>query len=487
MIDAKAHFRLSADLPAGQFIGNALVQGRSGRTLTHVNPSTGIEHKSVALASDEDVDAAVASSLVAFGDWRRTAPAERRRVLQAIATALRDHSEELARIHAVEVGTPLGFGRWMVADAADWFDYYAGWTDKLVGDTIPIAHDQGLNYTLLEPVGVVAKVLTWNNPLGGISMSIAAALAAGCTAVIKPAEQAPFAALRFAELAAEAGLPKGVVNVLIGDAAASRRLVGHKDIAKISFTGGPVTARKLQQIAAENLTPLILELGGKSANVVFADADLEAAVEFATAISALSGQGCSLPSRLLVERSVYDEVVGRVVERLRDLKVGDPLEPGIVMGPVIDATARDRILSMITASVASGQATCALGGQAIRGSGFFVAPTVLRDVDPDSPIAQQEVFGPVLAATPFDSEEDAVRLANGTSYALAAYIHTTRLDRALRLARDLRAGGIGINGKMLPATYATPFGGSGLSGYGREGGREGVEEFLHVKTVAIKF
>jgi aldehyde dehydrogenase (NAD+) len=474
-------------LPNGNFIGATLVDGRSDRTLRHVNPATGLIQATVKMASDEDVRDAVGSASAAFETWRRTPPAERRRVLQGIATSLRTHSEELSRINALEVGTPIAIGRWMVADAADWFDYYAGWTDKITGDSIPVPEAEGFNFTLREPVGVIAKVLTWNNPLGGISMSIAAALAAGCTAVIKPAEQAPFAALRFAELAVEAGLPAGAVNVIVGDARTGDVLIRDPRIAKISFTGGPATARIMQAAAAENITPLVLELGGKSANIVFADADLESAAQFATIVSALSGQGCCLPTRLMVERSVYESMIERVVAKLRDLKVGDPFGEGVAMGPVIDERSRDRIMAMIETAVRSGSAVCALGGAKWDGPGFFVTPTLLRDVDPGSLAAQDEFFGPVLAVIPFDDEEEAIRIANGTRYGLAAYVHTTRIDRALRCARELRAGGVGINGKMLPATYATPFGGSGLSGYGREGGREGIEEFLHVKTVALKF
>ena len=477
----------AARLPNGNFIGAALVEGRSGRMLHHVNPATGATQISVAMASDDDVRDAVGAACAAFETWRRTAPAERRRVLQRIAATLRDHGEELARINALEVGTPVGFGQWMVADAADWFDYYAGWTDKVTGDTIPVPETDGFNFTLREPIGVIAKVLTWNNPLGGISMSIAAALAAGCTAVIKPAEQAPFAALRFAELAIAAGLPGGAVNVLVGDARTGDTLIRDPRIAKISFTGGPATARIMQAAAAENLTPLVLELGGKSACIVFADADLDAAAQFATVVSALSGQGCCLPTRLLVERPVYETMIERVTARLRDLKVGDPFGEGVAMGPVIDARSRDRIMAMIETAVSSGSAVCALGGTHVEGNGFFVPPTLLRDVDPKCAAAQDEFFGPVLAVIPFDDDDEAIRIANGTRFGLAAYVHTTRVDRAMRCARELRAGGVGINGKMLPATYATPFGGSGLSGYGREGGREGIEEFLHVKTVALKF
>jgi aldehyde dehydrogenase (NAD+) len=352
----------------GNYIDNSVVRATGQNTYSHVNPSTGQIQRVVHLASREDVHTAVISSKAAFASWRRTAPAERRRLLQAIASALRAQVEEFAAINALEVGTPLAFGRWAVTDAAEWFEYYAGWTDKVVGDTIPVPQSDGMDFTLKEPVGVVAKVLTWNTPLGGISMSVGAALAAGCTVVIKPAELAPFAAIRFAKLCADVGLPRGVVNVVIGDAVAGDASVRHRDVAKISFTGGPATARKLQIAAAENLTPFVFELGGKSANIVFDDADVEKAVQFATVITALSGQGCSLPSRLLVHSTLYETVIAKLTDALSLVKMGDPFGEGTMMGPVVSAAACDRLLAMI-ATAAAGGTKCVLGGQ--RATGFL--------------------------------------------------------------------------------------------------------------------
>jgi aldehyde dehydrogenase (NAD+) len=476
-------------LTDGSFIDNVVVQGSGPSTYTHVNPATGQAQRVVHLASPDDVKLAVKSAKLAFESWKRTSPADRRRLLQAIASSLRQQEKEFSIIYALEVGTPLAFGRWATNDAAEWFEYYAGWTDKIVGDTIPVPHSEGMDFTVKEPVGVVAKILTWNNPVGGIAMSVAAALAAGCTVVIKPAESAPFGALRFAQVCAQVGLPAGVVNVVVGDAAAGNSLVRDPDVAKISFTGGPATARKLQVAAAENLTPMVFELGGKSANIVFADANLDAAVQFATVITALSGQGCSLPSRLLVQRSVYEEVIAKVTAALAQVKMGDPHLEGITMGPVVNSASCERILNMISAAVAAGDAKCILGGKRAAGdlaAGYFIPATVLRDVAPDSPAAQDEFFGPVVCVMPFDTEDDAIRIANSTRFGLAAYVHTNSINTALRLCRELKAGGIGVNGKMMPASYAAPFGGLGLSGYGREGGREGIEEFLYVKNVAIK-
>lgn len=487
---SNASIPMRATLSSGVYVDNELTPCTGKRQLQHVNPATGKVQKEFTVASAADADRAMVAASRAFDSWKRVSPAERRAHLNAIAAELRKHADELAAINALEVGTPLGFGKWAVSDAAAWFEYYAGWTDKLTGDTIPVPVADGIDFTLREPVGVVVKLLTWNTPIGGISMSVPAALAAGCTVVIKPAEQAPFAAVRFAELCATAGLPPGVVNVVVGDAEAGDALVRHPDVAKVSFTGGPVTARKLQAAAADNLTPLVLELGGKSAHIVFADADIDAAVRFSTVITALSGQGCSLPSRLLIERPVYEEVLSKLVDAIGQVTIGDPFADGVAMGPVVNEVACQRIQSMIQSAVNTGEAKLACGGRRLDGalaSGFYISPTVLRDVAPGSAAAQDEIFGPVVSVLAFDTEDEAIRIANGTRYGLAAYVHTANLERAMRLCRELKAGGIGVNGKMLPASYAVPFGGIGLSGYGREGGREGIEEFTHVKNVAIRF
>ncbi|MCW2496744.1 aldehyde dehydrogenase family protein [Jatrophihabitans sp.] len=478
-----------AELADGMYVDGRLVPVTGTRTYQHVNPATGRVQKEFGLASTADAETAMRSSATAFQSWKRVAPAERSAVLHRIAATLREQTETLAEINALEVGTPLNFGRWAVADAAAWFDYYAGWTDKITGDTIPVPQEEGLDFTVYEPVGVVVKVLTWNTPIGGISMSVAAALAAGCTVVLKPAEQAPFAAVEFARICTAAGVPDGVVNVVVGDREAGDYLVRHPGVGKVSFTGGTATGSALQAAAAENVTPLVLELGGKSAHLVFADADLASATAFNTVVTALSGQGCSLPTRLLVERSVFAEVLEQMVALLGTVSVGDPFAADVQMGPVLNEAALERILTLVADARAAG-ATCALGGERLGGElaeGFYVGPTVLVDVEPGSDIAQREVFGPVLSVFAFDTEEEAIELANSTRFGLAAYVHTSDLSRALRLARELEAGGVGINGKMLPATYAAPFGGIGASGYGREGGRAGIEEFLRIKNVAIKF
>jgi aldehyde dehydrogenase (NAD+) len=478
----------AVELPAGLFIDGELIRSGTAGEQPHVNPATGRVQQTFPLAGTDQVDAAVAAARAAFAGWRAWAPARRRDVLQELARLIRRDAEELVVINALETGTPVSQQRPRLPDIAARFDYYAGWIDKLYGDTIPLSPGKAVDFTLLEPAGVVAKVLTWNTPLGGIGIGVAPALAAGCTVVIKPSELAPFAAVRFGQLCREAGIPDGVVNVVPGGPDAGEALVRHPDVDKISFTGGPAAAALIQRAAADSLTPLVLELGGKSANVVFPDADLDRLCTFAAILTSINGQGCTLPTRLLVHEEIYDEAVGRVVSALATVRVGDPLDDTTGMGPVISEAACARILGMIDRARTGGSGTLLLGGERLGGElaeGYFLPVTVFGDVAPASEIAQSEVFGPVLAITRFATEDEAVALANGTRYGLAAYVHTRDISRALRLASALTAGNIGINGAGAPAGYAAPFGGVKDSGYGREGGRDGIMEFLTTKNVAI--
>jgi aldehyde dehydrogenase (NAD+) len=478
----------AVELPAGLFINGELIGSGTAGEHPHVNPATGRVQQTFPLAGTDQVDAAVAAARAAFAGWRAWAPARRHDVLQELARLIRRDAEELVVINALETGTPVSQQRPRLPDIAARFDYYAGWIDKLYGDTIPLSPGKAVDFTLLEPAGVVAKVLTWNTPLGGIGIGVAPALAAGCTVVIKPSELAPFAAVRFGQLCREAGIPDGVVNVVPGGPEAGEALVRHPDVDKISFTGGPAAAARIQRAAADSLTPLVLELGGKSANVVFQDADLDRLCTFAAILTSINGQGCTLPTRLLVHEKIYDEAVGRVVSALGSVRVGDPLDDTTGMGPVISEAACARILGMIDRARTGGSGTLLLGGERLGGKladGYFLPVTVFGDVDPASEIAQSEVFGPVLAITRFATEDEAVALANGTRYGLAAYVHTRDISRALRLASALTAGNIGINGAGAPAGYAAPFGGVKDSGYGREGGRDGIMEFLTTKNVAI--
>ncbi len=388
---------------------------------------------------------------------------------------------------ALESGTPVSIGS-AGRLAVEYLRYFAGWADKLEGRSIPVWPQPGFDYTRLEPVGVVAVLIPWNGPLTSIGQKVAPALAAGCCVVLKPSELAPFVALRFAEWALEAGLPPGVLNVVPGDAETGAALVGHAGIDKISFTGSGATGVRVMTSAAANLTPVLLELGGKSALLVFDDADLDAAAATAVRLGIVvgSGQGCVLPTRLLVQDAVYDEVVERVAGLVARVELGDPLSTATQMGPVIDARACSRVLGVIERARSDG-ATLIAGGSRAGGdlaAGYFIEPTVFGDVDPDSDLAQREVFGPVLSVLRFGDEAGAVALANGTRYGLGGFVFTNDVNRAHRLAAAFDAGYVGVNGfPMLPA--AAPFGGVKESGFGREGGREGIEEFLRTKNVFV--
>jgi aldehyde dehydrogenase (NAD+) len=344
----------------------------------------------------------------------------------------------------------------------------------------------GLTYVRLEPYGVVAVIPPWNGSMMGMGQKCGPALAAGNTVVAKPPEISPFGMLRFAELALEAGLPPGVLNVVVGGGATGSALVGHPAVAKISFTGGSATARTLMATAAANLTPLALELGGKSPNIVFPDADLDTAAAMAAQVGTalLSGQGCALPTRLYVHDEVYDAVVGKVLSALGSLRVGDPLDPATFVGPVVTEAAMDRVLGVIDRAIADG-ATLLAGGERLGGdlgAGWFVAPTVFGDVDHGGELARNEVFGPVQAVMRFSSEDEVLDKANDSVFGLGAYLHTRDAARVQRFVNELESGTVVVNG-MGGISPATPFGGYKDSGFGREGGRAGIDEMVRRKTV----
>jgi aldehyde dehydrogenase (NAD+) len=470
-------------LRPGIVVGGEWLEHGTGGTREHIDPATGQVQQVFPMAGTAEVDAAVRAARAALSPWRAMSADARRTILSRIGELIRVHADDLAVINALEVGTPAHLSRGRYAGGTTFFEYYAGWLDKATGDTL--AMPNALDFTLLEPLGVVGAILTWNHPLANIQTTVAPALAAGCTVLIKPPEQAPFAALRFARICAEAGVPDGVVNVLPGAAEVGAQMVGHPGIDKIAFVGGIATARRIQSAAAETLKPLVLELGGKSANVVFADADLDAAVAFALRITANTGQGCTVPSRLLVQAEVFDEVVERVGAEMDGVPVGDPFREDVQAGPVIDDSAFQRILGVIDQAVADGAGRLVTGGRRLDLPGYFIAPTVFADVPQDSSLAREEIFGPVLTVQRFGSESEAVALANDSVYGLAGYVHTKDIDKAMRVARNLDAGNVGINGGGAPAGAFAPFGGAKQSGYGKVGGLAGLMEYVRVKNVLL--
>jgi aldehyde dehydrogenase (NAD+) len=470
-------------------IGGESIDAATGGSWTHINPATGRRTADVPLAGPAEVDAAVTAAREAFPGWRDRAPAERRDTLARLADLIAGAADELAALQTLEMGQPYRAARAGMAGAAEWFRYYAGWADKVDGVVAPVLPGAALDYVVSEPYGVVAAIVPWNGPIISLALKVAPALAAGNAVVLKPPELAPFSSLRFAALAEQAGLPAGVLNVIPGGPVAGEALCRHPGVGKISFTGGSDTGRAVAVAAAEHHTPVVLELGGKSASLIFADTDPAVTGKLAALLGVAqnSGQGCFLPTRLLVERPVYDAVVDQVMAVASGLRLGDPFDPATNMGPVVSEAACARILALIetAADTKAGRLCC--GGQRAGGDladGFFVEPTVFADADPMSTLVQDEIFGPVLAVMPFDTEEEAVALANATRYGLAGYVWTNDLRRAHHVAAALEAGYVSVNG-MAPLPPAAPFGGWKASGHGVEGGRAGIAEFLRPKNIFV--
>jgi acyl-CoA reductase-like NAD-dependent aldehyde dehydrogenase len=481
----------SAILPkAALWIGGEAVTVASGGAKDHVDPASGRSLKGFPLAGSAEVDQAVAAARAALPRWRDTSPAARRDILLAISDLLRTHGAELAAIGALDAGTPVMIGAALSSIVpADWFRYYAGWADKLEGSVPAPGDPQTLIYTRRVPFGVVALITAFNAPMAFMGMKVAAALAAGNTIVLKPSELAPWTVLRFTELCREAGLPAGVLNVIPGGREAGEALVGHPGIDRIGFTGGGQTARAIMRGAAANLTPVSFELGGKSASIIFDDADIGAATALAIqgSVALLSGQACIAGTRILIQRGIYEETLGHLKRALDQLPVGDPSAPGTVIGPMINDHHCRRIMGVIDGVRAAGDARLITGGERVGGAlagGYFIAPTLFADVDPDSHVAQEEIFGPVLVATPFDSEEDAIAIANNSAYGLAGYVFTGAVGRAHRVAQRIEAGLVTVN---TPFTVAPniPFGGFKASGFGREGGPDGIIEMTHTQSIMV--
>lgn len=474
---------------AALVIGGKILTEASGGVHAHVNPATGLAQGAAPLAGAAEVDAAVAAANAALPGWKSTPPATRRDLLFRLADLVERDTEIFAHIGALEIGTPVAAVRMIPPKFVAWTKYAAGWADKLEGRVVSTFQDDSVfDFTLNEPYGVIGMILTWNGPLMALAMKIGPALATGNTVVIKPPELSPFTATHFMTLVAEAGIPDGVVNLVTGAGTAGDALVRHPGVHKVAFTGGPVTAAKIAATIAPLHKPAIYELGGKSANIVMEDADLDLAVRHSARTPlTLSGQGCVLPTRLLVQRGVAEEMAERVMAEIRTMRLGDPLDEATELGPVATEGAQTRLFGLIEAARQRGDGKLAMGGGRPDGftDGWFVAPTVFHDVDPDSSLAQDECFGPVVSIIPFDDDTEALRIANSTPYGLGAYMHGRDITRLLRLAHELEAGSIQINGAPTARENA-PFGGLGLSGYGREGGRDGLQEFIRTKNVAVQ-
>jgi len=448
----------------------------SGR-LSVLEPATEETMAVLARAGIDDVDAAVAAAKAASPAWRALAPGERAAMLRALADTLAEHHEELAVLEARNAGKAIGDARGEMAMVIDTFHYYAGAPERLLGDTIPVAGGEA--FTVREPLGVVGLITPWNFPLTIASWKLAPALAAGNTVVLKPAELTPLTALRFAELTRMAGLPEGVVNVVVGPGrTCGQRLVAHPDVAKIAFTGSTEVGRSIAAGAAASIKRVTLELGGKSANIVFADADLEGAAAAAPlAVFGNAGQDCCARSRILVQADVFDRFLGLLETHVKALRVGDPLDQATEMGPLISAEQRETVASFL-----DGEAPIAFQGSAPDGPGFWFAPTVLAPVKPGDRVAREEVFGPIAAVIPFRDEEEAVRLANDTIYGLSGSIWTRDGARALRVARAVETGVLSINANTS-VRVTTPFGGFKQSGYGRELGPHALDAYTELKTI----
>ncbi|MDB4996000.1 MAG: betaine-aldehyde dehydrogenase [Myxococcaceae bacterium] len=467
------------------WIDNKDVPAIAGETFETPNPATGDVLATLARGKKADVDVAVKAASRAFGAWSKMDPNERTRILWKAGELVMGKLEHLARLEALDTGKPLAMARLIdVPRTADTFFYFSGWATKLGGETIPV-RGPFLNYTLREPLGVIGGIIPWNFPLLMAARKIAPALAVGNTVILKPAEQACLTVIELAKIMAEAGVPEGVVNVITGyGEEAGAALVEHPGVAKISFTGGTETGRAILRAAASTLKKVTLELGGKSPNILFADADIQSAAKAAvTAAFYNQGELCTSGSRLLVEKSVHDQVLEVVAAGARALVAGDPMDPKTQLGPLVSAEHKARVVGFITKGEAEG-AKLELGG-ARAGGGFFVEPTVFSSVNETMTIAREEIFGPVLSIIPFDTVDDAARIADATEFGLAAGVWTKDVGKAHSLAARLRAGTVWIN-TFNRFDAASPYGGYKQSGYGRENGRAVLEELTQIKSVWVQ-
>ncbi len=478
--------------PKGMLIGSDWVPAKSGETFTDVNPSTGGPLVEVPSGDKADVDAAVATARRTFeeGSWRKMSPDERGRLLWRIADLVEKHADEIALLDTLENGKPLTMAK--IVDlpmSAQMFRYWAGWPTKLEGATIPVSMPFGEYhaYTQREPAGVVGLIIPWNFPSVFIGWKVGAALACGNTVVLKPAEETSLSALRISELMLEAGLPEGVLNVVTGyGETAGAALASHPDVDKVAFTGSVETGKLIVQAAVGNLKRVSLELGGKSPNIVFADADLETTIPgVAGAIFFNAGCVCTAGSRLFVHKSLFDDVVGGLSGAASSIKLGPGIDPETQMGPVVSEAQLQKVTGLVESGLADG-AKPATGGKPADREGFFYEPTVLVDVKPEMRVVQEEIFGPVVVAQPFDDVDELIKQANTSEYGLAAGMWTSDVQKAHRVAAEIRAGTVWVNCYNM-IDPALPFGGFKQSGWGRDLGREALDLYTQTKAVCIKY
>ena len=470
-------------------INNEWRASSSGKTMEVVNPATEEVIAEVPAADSADVDAAVAAARAALdGPWGRMSARERGRLVSKLADRLLERADEVARLETLHNGKPINESRQIeIPAAAECFEYYAGWADKVMGETIPVKGNH-LTYTLREPIGVVAAIVPWNFPLLLAAWKVAPALACGNTVILKPASQTPLTALALGEIALDVGLPPGVLNVITGPGSkVGQALVAHPGIDKVAFTGDTSTGKAIMRSAADTLKKITLELGGKSPNIVLADADLEAAIRGAT-IGIFYGKGevCAAGSRLLVDRSIKDEFIDKLAARAKKMVPGDPMDPKTRFGAVASKKQLETVLRYIESGRKEG-ATLVAGGERTdigTGKGYFVQPTVFADVKPEMTISREEIFGPVLAAIDFADIDEAIARANDTQYGLAAGVWTRDIKKAHYIARKLQAGTVWINTYNVYDT-AAPFGGYKQSGFGREMSAHALEHYTQVKSVWV--